>query len=190
MKIVILNTLYHPYKIGGAEVSVQLLAESLADTGHSVSVISLHEAAECIDHLNGVTLYRLPLRNLYWPFSGNPSRPRRLLWHLLDIYNPLARADVSRLLKQIQPDVLHTNNLAGFSVAVWDAARALGIPVMHTSRDYYLIHPNCMLYAGNQHQSPDSLSARLFSVIKKRRSQRVGKYVAVSDHVRALHQRQ
>lgn len=103
MKIVILNTLYHPYKIGGAEVSVQLLAESLADTGHSVSVISLHEAAECIDHLNGVTLYRLPLRNLYWPFSGNPSRPRRLLWHLLDIYNPLARADVSRLLKQISP---------------------------------------------------------------------------------------
>lgn len=190
MKIVILNTLYHPYKIGGAEVSVQLLAESLADTGHSVSVISLHEAAECIDHLNGVTLYRLPLRNLYWPFSGNPSRPRRLLWHLLDIYNPLARADVSRLLKQIQPDVLHTNNLAGFSVAVWDAARALGIPVMHTSRDYYLIHPNCMLYAGNQHQSPDSLSGRLFSVIKKWRSHRVGKYAAVSDHVRALHQRQ
>ncbi|SDS06651.1 Glycosyltransferase involved in cell wall bisynthesis [Halopseudomonas litoralis] len=190
MKIAILNTLYHPYKIGGAEVSVQLLAESLVDGGHSVSVITLHEATESIDQLNGVTLYRLPLRNLYWPFAGNPSRPLRLLWHLLDIYNPLARADVSRLLKQIQPDVLHTNNLAGFSVAAWDAAHAQGVPVIHTSRDYYLIHPNCMLYAANQHQSPDSLSGRLFSVIKKWRSHSVGKYVAVSDHVRTLHQRQ
>lgn len=29
MKIMILNSLYYPYKFGGAEVSVQLLAEEL-----------------------------------------------------------------------------------------------------------------------------------------------------------------
>ncbi|WP_285259043.1 glycosyltransferase family 4 protein [Halopseudomonas bauzanensis] len=190
MKIVILNTLYHPYRIGGAEVSVQLLAEGLVDQGHEVSMISLHEASERrVDQLHGVTLYRLPLRNLYWPFSGPHGRPLRLLWHLLDIYNPLARRDVSRLLRKIQPDLLHTNNLAGFSVAVWDAAHALGIPVIHTSRDYYLIHPNCTLYTGNRNQDPDSLSCRLFSLIKKWRSRRVQQYVSISDHVHALHRR-
>lgn len=191
MKIAILNTLYHPYKIGGAEVSVQLLAESLVDRGHSVSVITLHDATgSSLDHLNGVTLYRLPLRNVYWPFAGNPGRPMRLLWHLIDIYNPLARADVSRLLEQIQPDILHTNNLAGFSVAVWDAARTRGIPVIHTSRDYYLIHPNCMLYAANRNQDPNSLPCRLFSFIKKWRSQHISHYVGISNHVRALHKKQ
>ena len=190
MKIAILNTLYYPYRIGGAEVSVQLLAEAMADQGHEVSVISLHDAPDSrVDQLHGVTLYRLPLRNLYWPFTGSPARPLRLLWHLLDIYNPLARLDVSRLLRQIQPDLLHTNNLAGFSVAVWDAAHALGIPVVHTTRDYYLIHPNCTLYDGNRNQDPGSLSCRLFSLIKKWRSRRVQQYVAISNHVRALHLR-
>ncbi|HBV6188764.1 TPA: glycosyltransferase family 4 protein, partial [Klebsiella pneumoniae] len=29
MKITIINTLYYPYRLGGAEVSVQVLAESL-----------------------------------------------------------------------------------------------------------------------------------------------------------------
>jgi len=188
MNIAILNTLYPPYRIGGAEVSVQLLAESLADAGHGVSVITLHDAQQrTVEQLNGVTLYRLPLRNLYWPFSPTRNSLLRLSWHLLDIYNPLARADVRDLLEQIQPDVLHTNNLAGFSVAVWDAARALGIAVVHTSRDYYLIHPNCTLYDGKHNQNPASLSCRLFSLVKKWRSQHVERYVAISDHVGRLH---
>lgn len=188
MKIAMLNTLYYPYRIGGAEVSVQLLAESLADAGHGVSVITLHDAQQrTVEQLNGVTLYRLPLRNLYWPFSPTRNSLLRLSWHLLDIYNPLARADVRDLLEQIQPDVLHTNNLAGFSVAVWDAARALGIAVVHTSRDYYLIHPNCTLYDGKHNQHPASLSCRLFSLVKKWRSQHVERYVAISDHVGRLH---
>lgn len=190
MKIAILNTLYHPYRVGGAEVSVQLLAEGLAGQGHTVSVITLHEGRQpSVEQAGGVTLYRLPVRNLYWPFGGHPSRLRRLLWHVLDTYNPLARADVSRLLRQIQPDLLHTNNLAGFSVAVWDAARAVGIPVVHTSRDYYLIHPNCTLYSGERNQDPRSLSCRLFSLVRKWRSHQVQHYVGISEHVSELHQR-
>lgn len=43
MKIMIFNTLYFPYRIGGAEVSVQILAEELVNQGHSVRVVSLTE---------------------------------------------------------------------------------------------------------------------------------------------------
>jgi len=46
MKIMMINTLYHPYKVGGAEVSVQLLAEKLANMGHTVSVVTLHNKSE------------------------------------------------------------------------------------------------------------------------------------------------
>ena len=44
-----------------------------------------------------------------------------------------------------KPDVIHTNNLAGFSVAIWSVAHALGIGIVHTSRDYYLLDPNTTL---------------------------------------------
>lgn len=43
MKIIIFNTLYYPSKLGGAEVSVQMLAEGLASNGHEVIVVSLGE---------------------------------------------------------------------------------------------------------------------------------------------------
>lgn len=191
MNIVLLNTLYHPYRIGGAEVSVQLLAESLAEAEHQVSVITLHDARQHrVEQLNGVTVHHLPLRNIYWPYRATRGNPLlRLAWHVLDIYNPMARADVRRLLEQIRPEVLHTNNLAGFSVAVWDAARALDIAVLHTSRDYYLIHPNCTLYDGEHNQPPTALTCRLFSLVKKWRSQQVRQYVAISEHVGRLHRK-
>ncbi len=55
MNIILVNTLYYPYKIGGAEVSVQILAESLIEKGHSVTVVSIHEHNERKDtEHNGV----------------------------------------------------------------------------------------------------------------------------------------
>lgn len=45
MKILIVNTIYAPFKVGGAEVSVQLLAEELVKNGHSVLVVTLHDKA-------------------------------------------------------------------------------------------------------------------------------------------------
>ncbi len=36
MKILIINNLYYPYKVGGAEVSVQILAEELKNQGHMI----------------------------------------------------------------------------------------------------------------------------------------------------------
>ncbi|HCA5778275.1 TPA: glycosyl transferase family 1, partial [Klebsiella pneumoniae] len=43
MNIVLFNTLYYPYRIGGAEVSVQILAEELVAKGNNVTVVSLSE---------------------------------------------------------------------------------------------------------------------------------------------------
>jgi glycosyltransferase involved in cell wall biosynthesis len=70
MKIALLNTLYAPYQSGGAERSVQILAEGLCRRGLSVSVITLGEPhLEARSVINGVTVYRLPLENWYWPFA-------------------------------------------------------------------------------------------------------------------------
>lgn len=190
MRIAILNTLYYPYKVGGAEVSVQLLAEDLVRQGEEVFVISTGEnsSVERFEH-NGVTVYRLPLRNIYWPFSGKRRNIfLRGLWILIDSYNFVAARDVFRILREISPDVVHTNNLSGFSVAVWGRIADLGIPIVHTSRDYYLIHPNAKLYKKGRAQSVKDFSVRFWSLIKKKMSFSVAAHVSISSHVRDIFQ--
>jgi glycosyltransferase involved in cell wall biosynthesis len=142
MHILMINTLYPPFVVGGAERSVCLLAEALARAGDRVSLISLHpDSQETVEALNGVQIYRMPLDNRYWPFDpGKRQGPAaRLAWHVKDAWNSQAAERVGRVLDQTQPDVVHTNNLSGFSVAIWREVKKRNIRLVHTLRDYYLL---------------------------------------------------
>ncbi|MGQ6077032.1 glycosyltransferase [Serratia sp. IR-2025] len=113
MKIMIVNTLYSPYKIGGAEVSVQLLAEELVMMGNEVRVICMHQEENRKEAIiNGVKVVYLPLKNIYWPYGSNQNqnKVRKLIWHLIDNYN-IAMAKLFRNeLIDFSPEVVHTNN--------------------------------------------------------------------------------
>ncbi|WP_249119126.1 MULTISPECIES: glycosyltransferase family 4 protein [unclassified Bradyrhizobium] len=139
--------------MGGAEVSVSLLAEALALRGHQVSVICLHKAAETsISEIRGVRVYRLQIDNDYWPFDQDrkPSRLRRLKWHLRDTWNREAAKRFGAVLDAEAPDVLHTNNLTGFSVSLWSEAKRRKLRVVHTLRDYSLICKRSTLFRNGQ----------------------------------------
>lgn len=190
MRILIINTLYHPYKIGGAEVSVQLLAEGLINEGHSVRVLSLHDGNVIKeDTVNGVEVCYLPLKNIYWPYSHrkNPMI-KRLVWHLIDQYNPFMANMVGKEIDKFVPDIVHTNNLAGFSVSVWDTIKKRNIKLIHTARDYYLFHPNCTLFSNGKNTNIDSISVRLWSFFKKIKSSKVDHFVGISNFISDLHQ--
>lgn len=150
MKIAYINSFYAPNEVGGAEKSVRFLAETLVKHGHQATVICLGRQRETTE-LNGVRIERLPTANLYFPPDAG-QRPgwQKMLWHGADSYNPLAARDIGRLLDEIKPDVVHTNNLGGFSVATWGAIQARGIPVIHTLRDYYLMCPNTAMFKGGE----------------------------------------
>ncbi|MBR1194048.1 glycosyltransferase family 4 protein [Bradyrhizobium sp. AUGA SZCCT0169] len=153
MKILLVNSLYPPEIMGGAEVSVSLLAEALALRGHQVSVICLHKAAETsISEIRGVRVYRLQIDNDYWPFDQDrkPSRLRRLKWHLRDTWNREAAKRFGAVLDAEAPDVLHTNNLTGFSVSLWSEAKRRKLRVVHTLRDYSLICKRSTLFRNGQ----------------------------------------
>lgn len=189
MKILIVNTLYHPYKVGGAEVSVQLLAEGLVAKGNTVRVVSLHDKETTkMDVVNGVEVSYLPLFNKYWPYSNYmPTKIEKMIWHLVDTYNIVMAKKVEREILQFQPDVVHTNNLAGFSVAVWDVVKKHNIKLVHTSRDYYLFHPNCNLFKDGKLQNPHSKEVRFFSFIKRRISKKIDVYVGISKFIQNFH---
>lgn len=150
MKVVYVNTFYAPDEVGGAEKSVRFLAETVVANGHEATVICLGRERETTE-LNGVRIERLPIANSYFPLDASQkSGAHKMLWHLRDSYNSTAGTQIGHLIDQIQPDVAHTNNLGGFSVAAWSAIKQRGVRIVHTLRDYYLLCPNTAMFSQGQ----------------------------------------
>lgn len=190
MKIVVVNTLYSPYKVGGAEVSVQFLAEELTKRGHDVTVFCLHDKKRIEKNvINGVNVFYFPLKNIYWPFSGQEKgKLIKLIWHVIDMYNPIMKRLVRKELEKIKPHVVHTNNLSGFSVSVWDAVKKEKIKLVHTTRDYYLFHPNSTLFKSGSNVDVKSIGVRALSLAKKIISRKVDAFVGISQYISKLHE--
>ncbi|MFV9510457.1 glycosyltransferase family 4 protein [Tepidibacillus sp. LV47] len=148
MKILIFNTVYYPNIVGGAEKSVQLLAEGLVERGHEPVIVSTEKNDhDRVDWVNGIKVYYLHPRNLYWGIESNKkNKLLKPIWHALDIFNPFFKKVLTNIIKTEQPDVIHTNNLAGFSVIPWVIAKEFKIPVVHTLRDYYLMCVKSTMY--------------------------------------------
>lgn len=146
-KILILNNYYYPNMEGGAEFSIKMQAEALAEIGYDVNVLSMDGSPDSIllapDIINGVKIYRVYSKPLY---------RRRILndkTHFLDkiingihsIYNPRMDKGVQAVIEKIQPDIIHTQNMVSMSYRTWKFANKKAIPVVHTLRDYWLIDP-------------------------------------------------
>ena len=190
MKIMLVNALYAPIIMGGAERSVTLLAEQLARAGDEVSVITLHpEEEEKVEALNGVRVYRLPLDNRYWPYgrSEKPPAPARLLWHMSDIWNAKAAERVGRILDEVRPDVVHTNILAGLSVAVWNEVKKRNIRLIHTLRDYYLLCSRSALFRHESNCERRCTDCTVLTAKRKPASQMVDTVVSISEYVLRCH---
>lgn len=183
MKIVIVNSLYTPHIIGGAEISTQILAETLAAAAE-VHVLTIggqkRSAGIESEVINGVTVHRLPYNNLYWIGEGSGAGTlKRTFRRLIDLYNPLQIGTVRKLLNRIEPDLIHTQNLSGFGAAIWTAAKA-SVPIVHTLRDYSLLSPV---------SSPigNPLLARTYQLSSLGVSKRVSAVVGISSHILKRH---
>lgn len=188
MKVVIVNNLYAPNMRGGAERSVQLLAEGLVRTGVEATVVCIDEVARETAELNGVKVVTLGVANVYWPFGeASPSTLWRKLWHLVDLYNPVMERRVVEVLKTERPDIVHTNNLQGMSVAPWRAAALLRRPVLHTLRDYYLTCARATRFRDGKNCATACSECRLFCAARRRLSAGVDAVVGSSRFILAHH---
>lgn len=189
MKVLILNTLYHPFKVGGAERSTQLLAEALCRSGHEVEVACTSPPGESKRaDINGVTVHYVGLKNVYWQFDEQQKEKwKKPVWHVLNSYSPFMQQPVRELLDTVQPDVLHTNNLGGFSVSAWRAASHADIPVIHTLRDYALLCPQNM-YRDGSNCSSQCLMCRPFAWPRRHMSREVTTVVGISRFILERHE--
>ncbi|WP_299713014.1 glycosyltransferase family 4 protein [uncultured Tenacibaculum sp.] len=184
MNILIANTLYYPYQIGGAEKSVQSLAEQLYLLGNNVLVISLSEQEKKQSVLNGVANYTLELKNLYWPFNQDEkSLFEKIKWHINDINNTGYDQSFSNIFQTFNPDVLLTNNLSGFSTSIWKIAKSFNIKTVHVLRDYYLQCPKTTKFKNNTNCVNLCTDCRILSKLKKKSTKHVDYLIGISHAI-------
>jgi glycosyltransferase involved in cell wall biosynthesis len=190
LRVLIINTLYPPNLYGGAETSVELLARGLARRGHQPTVLSLGPAGAASETFtHGVRAIFVPLRNLYNPWQ--PGKPQtmsgKLAWHMIDMANPAMALTVRRTIAAIRPDIVHTNNLSGFSTLAWTEARRAGVPVAHTLRDYWLLCPLATMFRDGHQCAVICRRCRLASALRRRHSAVPLGVAGVSQHILNVH---
>jgi glycosyltransferase involved in cell wall biosynthesis len=105
----------------------------------------------------------------------------RLRSHLNSVLATPSKSLV-RTVRSSGADLVHTNNLYGLSTAVWEASRQVGIPVVHTLHDYYLLCPRVTL------QRTDGSPCRPHPLLCGLRTRRLARWGgAVSDVIVVSH---
>lgn len=188
MRLAFASQLYAPIRFGGAELSTQLLCEALARRGHDVHILTtqLPGLMEC-ETVNGVQVRRVASPNIY-AWDGQKRPPLQTgIWHGIDIWNPVMLARARSWLMKTQADVFHTNTIAGMSVSLWQAARSLNLPVVHTLRDYYLMCPNSSMFRNGLNCFKQCLLCTGFSFAKRMASRQVSGIVGNSKFILKRH---
>lgn len=152
MKIGVVSNLYPPSARGGAERIAQRVAYKLYKRGHDVFVVSTlpfdgprslfarvtERAVEAVYRFYPANIYHL-LNGHRYPF------PVRLLWHLIDLWNPSPALTIRRVLQDEKPDVILTHNLKGMGLQVAREIQRAGVPWIHTLHDVQLSVPSGLL---------------------------------------------
>lgn len=185
MKILILSTYYYPDVGGGAEYVVKQYAELLKGRGHDVEALVLTDKrAKCSEVVEGIQVTRLPIKNVYFPLGDRPGKFTRLIWHLIDSYNPFYKKNIDAFLKCHQVDVAICHSLQGWSVSVWSIFERHQIPVVQVIHDYYLLCPNCNMIDREKRCLNHCLKCKLLTCLNSRESKRVSAVVYISNWVK------
>lgn len=149
MKVMIVNSLYWPNIIGGAEKSTQIIAENLNKSGIETVVVTVSDK-EKVDYVNGVKVYYVYHSSVYWSYYSKTKKAfLKVFWHLRSLYNFPILKRVNKIIKKEAPDIVNTNNLSEFSAGIWKVIKKNKIPVVHTLRDFSLVCPRATLFKRN-----------------------------------------
>lgn len=146
MKILFISNLYPPEIVGGAETYLERLATSLVGQGHQVLVFTTGRQSAS-EQRDGVSVCRCRAANFY-PLVDFPKRPswQKLVWRsgsyvLPQNLLPALDSTISRF----QPDIISTQNVQGFPLALFENLHRTRLPLIHTIHDYFFLCPRLSL---------------------------------------------
>lgn len=192
MHVMLCYSIYPPIQAGGAELIVSYLAEGLVQRGHRVTVLSTcgPRMEPYADELrNGVEIIRFFPKNRYWLFERDGRGGLdKLRWHLTDAWNRDAGRRMRQIMSGRQPDLVHSHCVDGFSPILWHSAKQLGLPIVHTAHDYYMLCPRSLLLTKQlQICTSPQLACRLRSMWFKHCAQRIDMFCSPSRYLLDKH---
>ncbi|GGH80359.1 glycosyltransferase involved in cell wall biosynthesis [Filimonas zeae] len=186
MTLLFVNTLYYPNHLGGAEVSVQLLCEALYKLGHKVYILSQGDKRNVTRHNGVITIY-LPFKNFYPVIRPSTRFWVKALWHVVDTLNFGYYFLMRRLIRRIQPQVVNTNNMQGFSLLTWRALAGKQHVLLHTMRDYYILCHRTTLYKNGCQCGQLCTSCSAAFAVKKHTCKVPDAFIGISSHILNRH---
>lgn len=151
MKICLVTNLYEPHSTGGADIYVKWLAEALKRHGHEPFVVTTCPPRESFpgvkrEVIDGISVYRFFPLNIYWGYLAH-RKPLFLkpLWHSIELWNPHVYLAFKDILSKESPDIVHINNMGGFSNSIFWATKNGGCKLVYTLHDYLSVCPKSVL---------------------------------------------
>lgn len=185
MKILVIASLFPPSGIGGAELVAERISQGLAARGNQIVVATLAPSGKGeIVERDGIRIIRIPIVNLYGNLDAphKPS-PIKALWHIADIYNAAMGRKVEEVIRDTAPDIICAHNLAGFSVAVYAAARRCGTPLVQVLHDHYFLCPYSICFHSGRPCATTCLPCRLVRLPHRRLTASAAAVVGVSRFI-------
>lgn len=165
-----INELYFPNNLAGAETCLQRVSEGLFKNRENVFVICTYPNLEKlkIESCNGIKVYRIKNDNIYSMLNAS-KKPLylKLLWNLKRQKSFQSYQKVKRILSREKPDLVHTHNLYTLSPQIFKAVKELEIPLIHELHDYNLIClRNSLLHGSGKVCKNSRMSCKSYSYLK------------------------
>ncbi len=150
MKICLINSLYKPYKRGGAEVVFSSIVKELKKDGHDVFVITISGKKDktnfFVSQQDDIKVYRFYPKNIF-SFIEINIQPgwKRLIWLIIDLFNFHSYRQIRKILKIERPDLILSHNIKGMGYLSWRAFRRAKIKNIHTLHDVQLVDPTGLI---------------------------------------------
>lgn len=126
------------------------IVKELKKDGHDVFVITISAKPEkrrpVISEMDDIRIFRFYPRNIF-SFVDINSQPfwKRMIWHVLDIFNFHSYRQVRKILKQEKPELVLTHNLKGLGYLTILAIKSLHLKNIHTLHDVQLVNPSGLI---------------------------------------------
>ena len=168
MKVLLVCAAFPPHGKGGGPAASRMIAHSLAEHNDLVVITVSDTYEQWYDGKIRVKSIGSP--NLYWNYWKPHSRLAKVVWHILENFNPLAFFRILKEIRRERPDLLATVSVENVNVATWLAARLLGIPTVHFIQSYFLLCWRGSMFRQRENCSSQCLSCKLVTIGRKRLS--------------------
>lgn len=186
MRVQLICAAFPPFGKGGGPATSALIARGLVAAGHEVEVVTASDAP-LDERRDGYRVHSIGSPNLYADYWTRHPAWQRVVWHMLENFNPRAYRRVRRAIRAFRPDVLATVSIENVNVASWAAARAEGLRPVHFLHSHFLLCWRGSMFRGGARCAGRCGSCRALSAGKTRLSRLVGTVVGESRAVIDTH---